>query len=100
MPTVSKMFERELYNQISSFMENYFSLYLCGFRKGYSTQNCLLSMIENWRKSLDKRAILTDLSKAFDSLNHSLLMANLKAYGFDDNSLLLSYDYLSHRTTN
>ena len=37
LPTVSKMFERVLYNQISSFMENYFSPYLCGFRKGYST---------------------------------------------------------------
>ena len=58
-------------------------------------------MIEKWRKSLDKRekaaAILTDLSKAFDSLNHSLLIAKLKAYGFDDNSLILLYDYLSHR---
>ena len=101
LPTVSKMFERVLYNQISSFMGNYFSPYLCGFRKGYSTQDCLLSMIEKWRKSLDKRekaaAILTDLSKAFDSLNHSLLIAKLKAYGFDDNSLILLYDYLSHR---
>ena len=64
-------------------MENYFSPYLCGFRKGYSTQDCLLSMIEKWRKSLDKReksaAILTDLSKASDSLNHSLLIAKLEA---------------------
>ena len=99
LPTVSKMFERVLYNQISSYMETYFSPYLCGFSKGYSTQDCLLSMIEKWRKSLDKRekaaAILTDLSKAFDSLKHSLLIAKLKAYGFD--SLILSYDYLSHR---
>ena len=101
LPTVSKKFERVLYNQISSFMENYFAPYLCGFRKGYSTQDCLLSVIEKWRKSLDKRekvaAILTDLSKAFDSLNHSLLVAKLKAYGFDDNSLILLYDYLSQR---
>ena len=58
----------------------YLSPYLCGFRKGYNTQDCLLIMLEQWRKSLDKKekagAILTDLSKAFDSLNHDLLLQN------------------------
>ena len=42
-------------------------------------------------------ALLTDLSKAFDCLPHSLFIAKLKAYGFDNNSLKLVNDYLSHR---
>ena len=64
--------------------------------KVYITQDCLLSMFEKWHKFLDKRekaaAILTELS-----LHHSLLIAKLKASSFDDNSLILLYDYLSHR---
>ena len=41
--------------------------------------------------------LLTDLSKAFDCLPHSLFITKLKAYGFDNNSLNLVNDYLSHR---
>ena len=58
-------------------------------------------MLEKWRKALDKRNIagglLTDISKAFDCLNHELLIAKLEAYGFDHNALNLIYSYLSNR---
>ena len=67
-------------------MQNYLSSKLCGFRKGYSTQYALIAMIEKWKKALDKSynvaAVLTDLSKAFDSINHELIIAKLEAYGF------------------
>ena len=42
-------------------------------------------------------ALLTDLSKAFDCLNHELLIAKLEAYGFDNPSLRYIYSYLSDR---
>ena len=42
-------------------------------------------------------AILMDLSKAFDCLNHELLIAKLEAYGFSRSALKLVYDYLSNR---
>ena len=52
-----------------------------------SAQNCLLFMIEKWRKCLDNKGktgvLLTDLSKAFDCLNHEFLIAKLSAHGFD-----------------
>ena len=101
LPSISKIFERIMYEEISQYMNNLFSPYLCGFREGYGTQHCLLIMIERWKKALDKRniagALLTDLSKAFDSLNHGLLIAKLEAYGFSLASLSLISSYLSGR---
>ena len=58
-------------------------------------------MIENWIKSLDNggifAAILMDLSKAFDTINHELLSAKLHAYGFEKSALSIVSDYLSDR---
>ena len=101
LPPVSKIFERMLYHQINESIADKLSPYLCGFRKNYNTQNCILSMIEKWRTSLDKKgsagAVLTDLSKAFDCLNHELLIAKMHSYGFDYDALKLVYSYLSCR---
>ena len=58
-------------------------------------------MIEKWKKSLDNNgnagAILMDLSKAFDTINHELLIAKLGAYGFDISALSILLSYLSDR---
>ena len=101
LPTISKIFEKNMYEQIYSYIQKYFSPSLCGFRKGYNTQHCLAILIENWKKAIDNNkkagAILTDLSKAFDSLNHELLLAKLEAYGFDEPSLNFIYSYLVDR---
>ena len=82
-------------------MNKLLSSYLCGFRKGYSTEQCLIIMLEKWKKALDKRnyagALLTDLSNAFDSINHELLVAKLEAYGFSHSALSLRSCYLSWR---
>ena len=101
LPSISKIFEKNLFDQISSYIDKFLSPFLCGFRKGYSTQHCLALMIDRWQKSMDKgeiaAALLTDLSKAFDCLNHELLIAKLEAYGFDNSSLQYIYSYLSDR---
>ena len=58
-------------------------------------------MIENWKKHLDNGekvgVIFTDLSKAFDMINHSLLLAKLKAYGFSNQVLSLLQSYFCNR---
>lgn len=101
LPVVSKLFERILQKQIGSYMNKFLSDFLCGFRKGYNSQYALLAMLDKWKISLDKSgfggAVLMDLSKAFDTINHDLLIAKLHAYGFDKNSLRLMKSYLSDR---
>ena len=70
LPTVSKIYERCLYDQINEYFQSLFSKLQCGFRNRHSAQHCLLVLIEKCRKVLDKRGfgglMLTDLSKAFD----------------------------------
>ena len=101
LPATSKVFERILQKQILSHMDKYLSPLLCGFRKGFKTEDALLRMLEKIKQNLDKKgyagAILMDLSKAFDTLNHDLLLAKLHAYGFHKKSLRLLDDYLKNR---
>ena len=101
MPVVSKVFEILLHKQISLHVEEYLSPYLCGYRKGFSTQQALLSVLERWKNVLDKKgygaAVLRDLSKAFDTLNHNLLIAKLLACGFSEESVQLIKSYLTNR---
>ena len=101
LSTLSKIFEKLLQPQILAFVETKLSPYLCGYRKGYSAQHALLSMLEKWKVTLDKGGygggILMDLSKAFDTLDHDLLTAKLHAYGFSKNALRLIKSYLSDR---
>ena len=79
-------------------MDKLLSFYLFGYRKKHSTEQCLTILIEVWKKALGRKniagAVLTDLSKAFDCLNHNLLIAKLDAYGFDQSALQFIYDYL------
>ena len=62
-------------------------------QKGFQYVYALLSLIERLKKILDEKgfggAVLMDSSKAFDPLNHELLIAKLSVYGFNDESLKL-----------
>ena len=101
LPNLSKIFEKLMFKEMSQFFDKIFSKYQCGFRKGFSTQQCLLAMLEKWKRSIDNGksfgALLTDLSKACDCLDHELLIAKLNAYGFHLSALKLIHDYLSNR---
>ena len=60
-----------------------------------------LCLTEKWKKMIDDHgytgAVLMDLSKAFDTLNHDLLIAKLDMCGFDKQALMLISSYLSKR---
>ena len=98
---LSKVFARSMFNQMPSFFDEIFSKYQYGFRKGFSTQQCLLALLEKWKSSIDRSkvfgALLTNLSKALDCLNHDLLIAKLNACACGLPALRLIHDYLLNR---
>ena len=61
----------------------------------------LLSLTEEWRKELDNRKVIglvsMDVSKAFDTLPHDLIVSKLRQYRADQKTLMLIEDYLSNR---
>ena len=73
----------------------------CGICKGFSAEQCLIHKIEKWQKYIDTgghgSALPADLSKAFDCIDHQLLIAKLNAYGVDTNSLYFLASYLEKR---
>ena len=98
LPHLSKVFDRITYKQINSYMEDKLTKCLTGFRKLHGTQHSLLTMLEKWKGGNDSGAYVSilfiDLSKAFHTINHDLMLAKLKAYGFSTNALNLMHSYL------
>ena len=95
------MFEKIYCRQLTSYFDCLFSKYLSGFRQKYSCQSTLLRMIKEWKSALDNGnmvgSIAIDLSRAFDSLPHGLLLAKIYAYGVNIESCKLIASYLHNR---
>jgi len=100
----SKVFEKVILNRILQFLKksNFFFEDQFGFKAGHSTSMALASAEEFITQSLDKNeiplAIFIDLSKAFDSLDHKLLLQKLAHSGIRGVALNLITSYLSGRT--
>ena len=86
--------------QIENFIEDKLSKLLTCFRKNHITQHCLVNMLVKSEKTLDKGGFLCtvfmDLSKAFDTMNHNLLIAKLTAYGFQEDALVFIKSYFTN----
>ena len=81
----SKIYEKILFNQISDYIEPYFSDFLLSFQQNHNTRHYLIKMLEKYYlldNTYNVGVLLMDLSEAFDILNHSLLLAQLNTYGF------------------
>ena len=101
LSSLSKIFEKELETQLRSLSDKVFTSTLSAYRANHSTQHVLLHFTENVKMSLDKKqcvgAVLTDLSKAFDSIPYDLLIAKLDAYNMSRDALVLIASYLRNR---
>ena len=101
LSNLSKIYEK-LYKQLYDYFDNILFQSQCGFRKGYSALHCLLAMIEKFKEAIDRGnefgPVLTDLSKAFDFINHPLLITKLYNYGVSPLSVNMIFSYLGNRT--
>ena len=99
----SKIIEKAVYLQIYDYLtrNNLLSERQYGFRAGLSTENAINDMLSRIYHALDRReyalCVMIDLSKAFDTLNRTILMKKLKFYGFTDASLAWFDSYFSGR---
>ena len=98
---VAKVFESLLSKQITKKIDSHLYDKLSAYRKRHSCETNLIRVTEDWRKAMDNKecvAVLsTDMSKAFDSLHHALMIKKLEAYGFSDMSLELMSSYFTDR---
>ena len=104
LSVVSKLFEKLVYKQVYSYLENNELLtpFQSGFRKGNSTSTSLLNTTNTWLVNMDQGlingVIFLDLKKAFDTVDHEILIKKLELYGIKGNSLRWFISYLSDRT--
>ena len=104
LPVVSKIFEKEIFKQLYDYLsENtLISEFQSGFRPKHSTLSLLLQMCDNWLENMDEGKITglisLDIKKAFDSIDHVILMSKMKnQFGIYDNELNWFGSYLTNR---
>ena len=102
LSAISKIFEKLVFEQLSRYLTTNKILtdYQSGFRKGFSTCFSLLRTTNEWLVNMDKGLIngvvFLDVKKAFDTVDHDILIKKLEFYGIKNNTLRWFISYLSH----
>jgi len=100
---VSKILEKHIQNQLFSFSVSSNVLPDCqsGFRKNFSTSTSLIGLLNDIRCNQDNKNItclgILDFSKAFDTINHEMLLSKLHYFGLSNASIQFFRSYLSNR---
>ena len=104
LPVISKVLEKIIANQLSKYFEDnkLFNDNQYGFRTGLSTEYATIELTYRIISNMDRNeipfSIFLDLSKAFDTLDHSILLQKLNHYGIDGKAIQLCESYLTNRT--
>jgi len=103
LPCISKIIERIMHEQITEYFHDYNLFYPSqyGFRPNHSTELAALEVVDIIMNQMDNNEvplnIYLDLSKAFDCLDHKILLSKLQYYGFRGKALQLMTSYLDNR---
>ena len=103
LPFFSKIFEKIIFNHVINFLNdnNVLYDYQFGFRKQHSTSHAIITLVERVEKALDTGKVVVgvflDLKKAFDTVNHTILLHKLEKYGIQGIVLKWFSSYLSCR---
>uniref|UniRef100_A0A8C7TQY0 Reverse transcriptase domain-containing protein n=1 Tax=Oncorhynchus mykiss TaxID=8022 RepID=A0A8C7TQY0_ONCMY len=103
LPCLSKVFESQVNKQITDHFESHhtFSAMQSGFRAGHGCTSATLKVLNDILTAIDKKhycaAVFIDLAKAFDSVNHHILIGRLNSLGFSNDCLAWFTNYFSDR---
>ena len=104
LSNLNKILEKIVHDRIYKFLEDYQCIYSLqfGFRKKHSTNHALIDITETIRQAIDNKnfacGIFVDLQKAFDTVNHDILIAKLDHYGIRGTANDWFESYLKNRT--